>query len=223
MNWCRIICANSISAQNQCWIRWNLGFCAVTNLHQLTLCQLVFCNTFIANSKVNKNYAAKFCIIYSIVNCGKKIHSFGPLQIWNERASRSFVSLQRLWFRLDPNAANLDFCDDEGRHVCHVQSGLRDQPENINLRGSITVPLTSCLFCWIQLLCLCWISNSFICLVKSKAVKQEISCTVILPVKVSVPWINARPLWVLIMLKKWINPFWVDAYLLSLLQSSVWG
>ena len=34
---------------------------------------------------------------------------------------------------------------------------------------------------WIQLLCLCWINNSFTCLVKSKAVKQEVSRTVVLP------------------------------------------
>ena len=42
-------------------------------------------------------------------------------------------------------------------------------------RGSIIVQLTSCLFCldWIQLLCWCWMNNSFTCLVKSKLVKQE--------------------------------------------------
>ena len=36
-------------------------------------------------------------------------------------------------------------------------------------------------FVWIQLLCLCWMSNSVICLFKTNPVKQEVSCTVILP------------------------------------------
>ena len=39
---------------------------------------------------------------------------------------------------------------------------------------------------WIQLLCLCCINSSFTCLDKSKPVKQEVSCTVILPPMVSV-------------------------------------
>ena len=43
-------------------------------------------------------------------------------------------------------------------------------------------------FVWIHLLCLCWISNSFTCLVKSKPFKQEVSYTVILPPMVSVLW-----------------------------------
>ena len=36
---------------------------------------------------------------------------------------------------------------------------------------------------WIQLLCLCIIYNRFACLAKSKPVKQEVSCTVILPLR----------------------------------------
>ena len=42
---------------------------------------------------------------------------------------------------------------------------------------------------WILLLCLCWIRNIFTCLVESKLVKQEVSCTVILAM-VSVLWHN---------------------------------
>ena len=41
-------------------------------------------------------------------------------------------------------------------------------------------------FDWIHRLYLCWIGNSFPCLVKSKPVKQEVSRTVILPPIVSV-------------------------------------
>ena len=36
------------------------------------------------------------------------------------------------------------------------------------------------LFVWIQLLCFCWMNNSFTCLVGSKPVKQEVSHKVIL-------------------------------------------
>ena len=36
-------------------------------------------------------------------------------------------------------------------------------------------------FVWIQLLCLCLVNYRFTSLVKSKPVKQEVSCTVILP------------------------------------------
>ena len=43
-------------------------------------------------------------------------------------------------------------------------------------------------FVWIQLLWFCWIKNSFSCFVKSKPVKQEVCCTVILPPIVSVLW-----------------------------------
>ena len=45
-------------------------------------------------------------------------------------------------------------------------------------------------FVWIQLLCLCWINNNFTCLVNSKPVKQEVSCTEILPSMASVLWLN---------------------------------
>ena len=48
----------------------------------------------------------------------------------------------------------------------------------INLRWSI--PLCNwppVYFVWIQLLCFCWISNSFTCLVKPKPVKQDVSRT----------------------------------------------
>ena len=55
-------------------------------------------------------------------------------------------------------------------------------------RGSITVLLTSCLFCLGSLLCLCWISITFTCLVQSTPVKQEVNRTVILPPIVSVLW-----------------------------------
>ena len=49
--------------------------------------------------------------------------------------------------------------------------------KNINLKGSISVWLT-------DLLCFGWMNNSFTsCLVKSKPVKEEASCTVILPFK----------------------------------------
>ena len=58
--------------------------------------------------------------------------------------------------------------------------------ENTHKVGSITVRLTSCLFVWIPLLWLCCISISFICLVESKPVKQDVSLTVILPTMVSV-------------------------------------
>ena len=43
-------------------------------------------------------------------------------------------------------------------------------------------------FVWIQLLCFCWISNSFTCSVKSKPVKQEVSCTVLIPPMLSILW-----------------------------------
>ena len=56
-------------------------------------------------------------------------------------------------------------------------------PENTNLRASITVWLTFCLFCLdsAAMLCLCKFSISFTCLFESKQVKQEVSRTVILP------------------------------------------
>ena len=60
------------------------------------------------------------------------------------------------------------------------------QPENTNLRGRINVRETD-LF---QLLCLCWMINSFSCLVKSKPVKQEVSHSVIHPPMVSVLWFS---------------------------------
>ena len=56
-----------------------------------------------------------------------------------------------------------------------------------NLGGSITVQLTSRLF-WTQLFCLCLITNRFILLVKSKQVKQEVSCRVKLSLMLSVLW-----------------------------------
>ena len=43
-----------------------------------------------------------------------------------------------------------------------------------------------CMAVWIQLLCMCGISNSFTCLVESKPVKQKVSRTVILRPMVSV-------------------------------------
>ena len=43
-------------------------------------------------------------------------------------------------------------------------------------------------FVLIEVLCYCWISNSFTCLVKSKPVKQEVSRTVILFPMVTVLW-----------------------------------
>ena len=45
-------------------------------------------------------------------------------------------------------------------------------------------------FVWIQLLCLCGICNIFNCLVESKPIKQEVSCTVMLPLskEVNVLW-----------------------------------
>ena len=42
------------------------------------------------------------------------------------------------------------------------------------------------IFAWIQLRYLCWLNNSFTCLVKSKPVKQEVSHTAILPPMVRV-------------------------------------
>ena len=48
---------------------------------------------------------------------------------------------------------------------------------------------------WIQLLCLCWMNNSFTSLVKSKPVKQEVRPTVILPPTVSVLCLNPLLLW----------------------------
>ena len=45
-------------------------------------------------------------------------------------------------------------------------------------------------FVWIKLLWLCWISNIFTGLIDSKSVKQDVSCTVILPHLVSVIWSN---------------------------------
>ena len=38
-------------------------------------------------------------------------------------------------------------------------------------------------FVWAQLLCLCWISISFTSLVEFNPVKQEVNCTMILPLK----------------------------------------
>ena len=49
-------------------------------------------------------------------------------------------------------------------------------------------------FAWIQLLCQCWISKSFTCLVKYKPVKQEVSGTVMLPPMVSVLLLYYRTL-----------------------------
>ena len=57
----------------------------------------------------------------------------------------------------------------------------RDKADNTNLRGRITVRITPFYVVWIQLLCLCRLNSSFTCLVKFKPVKQEVSCTVILP------------------------------------------
>ena len=47
--------------------------------------------------------------------------------------------------------------------------------ENTNLRGSIPYGGPPVYIVWIQLLCKCWMNNSFTCLVKSKPVKQEVS------------------------------------------------
>ena len=59
-------------------------------------------------------------------------------------------------------------------------------PDSTNSMGSISVLLTSCLFCK---LCLCWICNRFVCFVKSKPVKQEVGCTVIIFPMVCVLWL----------------------------------
>ena len=59
--------------------------------------------------------------------------------------------------------------------------------ENTKLRASITVQMTYCLFCLDSaVLLIYWISNIFPCLVKSKPVKQEVSCTFILPPMASI-------------------------------------
>ena len=60
-----------------------------------------------------------------------------------------------------------------------------DQPENTNLRGSITVPLTSCLFCLDSTALLMFSQQHLYFFVKSKPVKQ-VSRTGILPSMVSV-------------------------------------
>ena len=73
-------------------------------------------------------------------------------------------------------------------------------PENIKLRGSFTVRLTSCLFCLVRLLCLYWINNSFTCLLKSKPVKQEVSRSVILPINLvfsAAPFVYLSPTYIL--------------------------
>ena len=65
-----------------------------------------------------------------------------------------------------------------------------NQPENTNLRGRITVQLTSCLFCFDSAALFSLISKKFTCLVKSKPVKQKVSCTVIRPPIVTFLWFN---------------------------------
>ena len=58
--------------------------------------------------------------------------------------------------------------------VCH-------KPENTYFREVSLCGWPPVYFVWIQALCSCWFSISFTCLVKSKPVKQEVSCTVMLP------------------------------------------
>ena len=60
---------------------------------------------------------------------------------------------------------------------CH-----RAQNTNLLAKGEVSLyAWPPVLFVWIQLLCSWWINNRFTCLVKSKPVKQEVSCTMILP------------------------------------------
>lgn len=72
--------------------------------------------------------------------------------------------------------------------------------------GIITLWLTSCC---IRLLCLCWISNGFTCSFESKPVKQDVSCTVTIPLQV-----------------RWVFnlPEYLNNYLRSrpLIKTSVW-
>ena len=60
-------------------------------------------------------------------------------------------------------------------HFRHLHQGTLIHGE-VSLYGWSPV----CFVC-IQLICLCWMNNSFTCFVKSKPVKQKVSCTVILP------------------------------------------
>ena len=120
------------------------------------------------------------CVLHSFFNLSQTQQLFA----WAYTAFISFLWLQDKPRHREELAKGIWAIG--GKFIQHTGQTDPLYPESTNLRVSITVWLTSCLFCFDSALCSCWMKKQFTCLVKSKPVKQDFVHTVILPPMVSV-------------------------------------